>query len=149
MRRALLALAMVLCIPGCAVLTKVLGGAAAPIEQAAVDIAVASAVGTDKTTQAARAKQIAAVATQLLAIDDGSQVTITVLEAALNAKIIALGLPPADQAAAQLLTAAITTAISAELANVTNGAITPTTQVAIATVLGWVITAANAYAGPV
>jgi hypothetical protein len=135
-------------IAGCATLARVLTPGAQPFEQAAVFAAVGVAVQqgtTDRAVWTARAARIKAVALQLEALDTGSTAVLSLLEQALNKKIVALNLPPADLLAAQTLTAAITAVVQTELASASNGVLTPQSVVALNDVLTWVTTAASAY----
>ncbi len=130
---------------GCASLGKLMTPAAVPFVQVAVDVAVAAAVGTDPAAQKTKASQIKAIAQQLLLVDQGEAVTLTALQAIVNAKVASLNLPPADVAAAMLLTQALTDAVTAEISTATQGAVSPATQVAIAQVLNDVISATTAF----
>lgn len=143
--RKLLILLPLLLLSACAGLAAFIAPAAQPFEQAAVTVAVASAVGTNPATQGARANQISGIAAQLLSIDNGATATLPLLESVVNAQIASLHLLPADVAVAQILTASLAAAIQAQITADTKGAISPNAQIAISTVLGWVITATKSY----
>lgn len=146
--RKLLLLLPLLCLPlldGCATLAKVITPAAQPFLQVSVDVAVATAVGSNAATQKSRAAQIKTIATEVLTLDTGTEVALSAVEAAVNAKIAALNLPPADLAAAQLLTATLAAVIQTKLNTSTAGAVTQTTQVAISDICNDVISATSAY----
>jgi len=131
---------------GCSFISKLATPGAQPYVQAAVDIAVAQAVGTDPTVWKEKAGQIKTIATEVLAVDQGSVVPLTQLEAFVNTKIQALKLPPGDVAAAQVLMAALSTAVQLEIQNLnTKGNVTDQTQAAVAQILNDVITATAAY----
>lgn len=134
-----------LSLSGCANLASVLTPASQPFLQVAVDAAVAGAVGSDASTQKAKALKIKTIATEVLTIDTGTQVALSAVEAAVNAKIATLNLPPADLVAAQLLTATLAAVIQTKLNTSTAGAVTQTTQVAIADIANDVISACSAY----
>lgn len=129
-------------LTACAGLSSFLSPAAQPLEQAAVGAAVFAAVSADKATpavQAQRAATINKIAKEVLSLDTGTSMALTDVEIIVNAKVAALNLPAAEQLLASLLTAALGQAIQAQLAVTTKGAISPTTQIAIATVAGWII----------
>lgn len=139
----LLLLPALLCLPiltSCASLAKVIEPASRPFIQAAVDVAVATAV-----QQGASAAKIKSVAQQLLVADSGTQVALVAIETAVNAQIGQLHLPPADYAAVTLLTATLTGVIQLELQGTAAGAVTAETQVAVKQVLSDVILATAAY----
>lgn len=139
-------LVMTLLVSDCATLSKITTPAAQPYIQAAVDVAVATFIGTNPPEQKPRAIQIKAIAQEVLALDEGSVLPITQIEGFVNSKIAALRLPPADVAAAQLLMAAITTTVQVEIQNLsTHGNVTNNTQAAVAQILTDVITATAAY----
>jgi hypothetical protein len=130
-------------LTACAGLSSFLSPAAQPLEQAAVGAAVFAAVSADKATttvQAARAARINQIAKSILALDTGSSMALTDVEIIVNSKVAALNLPAADQLLAQLLTASLGEAIQAQLALTSKGAVSPQTQVAIASVMNWIIT---------
>jgi hypothetical protein len=148
--RKLLLLLPLLCLPlfslsGCATLAKIVTPAAQPFLQVAVDVAVATAVGNDASVQKVRAARIKAIAVEVLTLDTGTQVALSAIEAAVNAKIATLNLPPIDLAAAQLLTSTLTAVIQAKLDATPAGAVTATTQVAISDICNDVISAVSAY----
>jgi len=142
MAGVLVALAM---LSGCTTLGKVITPAAQPFLQVAVDVAVSQAVGTNPATQKANALKIKNIATQVLAVDTSTQTALSAVEQVVNAKIALLNLPPADLAAAQLLTATLEAVIQTQLQTTTAGAVTATTQVAVADIAQDVITAASAF----
>lgn len=144
--KLLIATLAALSLCGCGTLSKLTTPTAQPYIQAAVAVAVATAVGTGNTaSQQAKALQIKGIAQQLLAVDEGATVPLTQLEAIVNAKIAAMKLPAGDVIAAQVLMAAISTTVQLEIQNLTNGAVSPTTQAAVAAILTDVITATAAY----
>jgi len=113
--------------------------AAVPLEQAAVAVAVASVVKGD----AVKAARIVSIAKAVLAADTGVSVALPDVEKLINNKVLALNLPAADQILAGILTAAVTEAIQAQISIATQGAISSSTQLAVATVCKWVITDAG------
>lgn len=143
--KIIIALVATLALSGCSTLSKLTTPTAQPYIQAAVAVAVAVAVGTDSASQKAKALQIKGIAQQLLAVDQGATVPLTQLEAIVDAKIALLNLPASDVLAAQILMAAVSSAVQLEIQSVTSGAVTPTTQAAVAAVLNDVITATAAY----
>ena len=94
----------------------------------------------DPTTQHARAVKINTIAKQVLAIDQNTSMALVDVEAIVDAKIATLNLPAPDLIVANMLTAALGQALSAQLALTTKGAISPQTQIAIADVCNWIIT---------
>lgn len=134
-------------LSACTGLSSLLAPSAQPLEQAAVAAAVATAVGVNKSIaeQTARARVIKNIAQMVLDLDTGTNVALFDVEAAINAKVLSLKLPPQDVLLAQLLTQAFTGAVAAELQTKTNGVISPNTQVAIANVAKWVIADTSAY----
>lgn len=141
-----LALGLVLALAGCSTLSQVLTPTGELISGVAIDIAVGRVIGNG-TSADARAAVIRGVAQELLAIDKGDSVTVVAVEAALNAKVAALHLNPADAQAAADLGAAFTVAVTSFLQKSTAGVL-PTSQVAIAFVLTRVITACSGYVAP-
>jgi hypothetical protein len=134
-----------LSLSGCSTLASVLTPAAQPFLQVAVDAAVATAVGSNAATQKANAVKIKTIATEVLTLDTGTMVALSAVEAAVNAKIATLNLPPADLAAANLLTATLAAVIQTKLSTSAAGAVTATTQVAVADIANDVISACSAY----
>jgi len=132
-------------LSGCATLGKIVTPTVQPFLQVAVDVAVATAVGANPATQKTNAARIKTIATEVLTLDTGTQVALSAVEAAVNAKIASLNLPPADLAAAQLLTATLEAIIQTKLQGSAAGTVTQTTQVAIADVVNDVISATSAY----
>jgi hypothetical protein len=139
------AAACLVALSGCAVLSKLTTPAAAPFVQVAVDAAVAGAVGTNPAIAKTKAVKIKAIAQQALAADSGTTATLAAVEGVVNAQILKLNLPPADVAAAQLLTATLTVVIQNQLSSPSASGVTASTQVAIAQVLQDVILATSAY----
>lgn len=133
--------AIALCsLNGCATLASIVTPAAAPFVQAAVDVAVATAV--QKGVPAAQIKSIAA---QVLAADTGTQVALIAVEEIINGKLVALNLPAADLAAGEILTATLTGVIQLELSGTAASAVTSQTQVAVSQLMNDVIIATSAY----
>jgi hypothetical protein len=139
------AAACIVALSGCAFVSKLSTPAAAPFVQVAVDAAVAGAVGTNPAIAKVKAARIKAIAQQALAADSGTTATLAAVEGVVNAQLVKLNLPPADLAAAQLLTATLTAVIQQQLSSPSAGAVTAQTQVAIAQVLQDVILATSAY----
>lgn len=131
-------------LPGCAVLES---PAAQPFDAIAVSVGVDTVVGTNPVTQAARAASVKRIALLVLAADTGVTATVASLEAIAAAEVAKLHLPPGDQAAAQLLLAVLDTAVNQYVAVKTGGATIQNTQVAIATVCGWVTAEATRLGG--
>jgi len=131
---------LMLGISGCATLAKVFNPTAQPFVQAAVDVAVATAV--QKGIPAAKIKSLAQ---QVLAADIGTTVALTAIEKIINQKIIALNLPLADLAAAEILTSTLTGVIQLELSGTAASAVTAQTQVAVADICNDLIVATAAY----
>jgi hypothetical protein len=121
---------------GCALFTP----SGAPFLQASVDAAVAAAV--QKGVPAAKIKSIAQ---QVLAADTGTQVALGAIETLVNAKIAALNLPPADQAAALILTSTLEGFVQIALSGTTASKVTAQTQVDIADICNDLITATALY----
>jgi len=138
--KVLLPLALVLpLMTGCATLSKVetaiSSPSAQPYLQAAADVAVATAEAKGIT-----AAQITTIAQQALAADQGTAATLATVAAVANAEIAKLGLPAGDVQAAQILEAALTVAIQAQIGN--NASIAQA-QAAVAVVLNAILAAAN------
>ena len=137
-----LVVVVALSMGACSSLATLVQPSAMPLEQAAVGAAVFAAESADKATpavQAQRAARINAIAKQILALDSQSSMALTDVELIVNAKIAALGLPAQDALLASILTASLGQAIQAQLAVTSKGAISPTTQIAIADICNWVI----------
>jgi hypothetical protein len=132
--------ASLIAFTGCATLGKIVTPVAAPFIQAAVDAAVATAV--QKGVAAAKIKTIAS---EVLAADTGTQVALSAVESIINQKLVALDLPPADLAAAEILTATLTGVIQLQLTGTAATAITAQTQVAVADIMNDLIVATSAY----
>jgi hypothetical protein len=140
---AVITIGTIVQLSGCAGLSNLLAPSALPLEQAAVGAAVYAAETANHASpaeQVARAVKINAIAKQVLALDQGTNMALADIELIVNAKIAALSLPPPDLLIATLLTASLGQAVQAQLAVTTKGAISPQTQVAIAAVAGWIIT---------
>ncbi len=136
-------------VAGCSYLSAVLAPAAQPFVLAAVDVAVAQAVTKEAAGNAAQEKIVAAkiksVASQVLAADNSVTTTVATLEIDLNAKIVALKLPPPELAAGLTLAASIEAALTTYISTTPKGQVVATTQLAIADICNAVITAAGAY----
>jgi hypothetical protein len=133
-------LSLVLVLTGCATLAKVFNPTAQPFVQAAVDVAVATAV--QKGIAAAKIKSLAQ---QVLAADTGTQVALSTIETIINAKLVALNLPPADLAAGEILTSTLTGLLQMELTGTAASAVTAQTQVYVADICNDLITATSVY----
>ena len=131
--------AAIVVMSGCTTLGKVFTPPYTPIVQAAVDVAVATAV--QKGVSAIGIKQ---VALQLQAINNNSTTALATVEAALNVKIASLHLPPADEAGVAILTQTLEQLLNQKIA-ASGGAINGTTQVDIAEILTDVINATSFY----
>lgn len=130
-------------LSGCGNLSAFLAPSAMPLEQAAVGAAIFSAESANKATpaeQIARAGTINRIAKEILATDTGTSAALADVEVIVNAKVQALNLPAADALVADLLVKALGDTVQAQLSITTKGAVSPQTQVAIATVCGWIIT---------
>ena len=136
-------IALTLCmLSACAGLSSLLAPSALPLEQAAVGAAVFTAETANHASpaeQVARAQTINKIAKAILALDTNSSMALADVELIVNAKVAALNLPPADLLVAQLLVASLGQAVQAQLVVTTKGAISPQTQVAVATVASWII----------
>jgi hypothetical protein len=141
------AIAVLMTLPGCALVSKLESPAAQPFDQVAVAAGVDAIVmqGATPTVQAARAASIKAIATEVLAADTGTTATLATLESVAQAKVTALALPPGDAAAAALLIASLDAAINTYAGKLTGNAQVAQVQTAVATVLGWVISECNHY----
>lgn len=116
---------------------------------AAVAAAVATTItdGNPTKAQAAvRASKIAQIAREVLALDQGANMALVDVQVIVNSKIAQLDLPPADIFLAQMLTASLGQIIQQQLALTSKGAVSPDTQIAIATVCQWIINDASVYA---
>lgn len=122
---------------GCASFAKNL-----PVEQLVAQYATLKVIEVGKTTadRTDRAAKITTIATAAKAIvDGGGSSTLNDLVMAVNVKISALHLSPADQ----LLANGLVAALAAELSDkITGGVLKPDEIVQVDTVLGWVIDAA-------
>ena len=143
MRHHLLPLLLILTtISGCAATSQLIAPSSLPLEQAAIGAAVFTAVSANKAdaaTQTARAAKINAIAKQILAADSGVNMALSDVEIIVNARIQQLNLPPADAIVADMLVQALGQALQQQLALSTKGAISPTTQLAVAQVCNWII----------
>lgn len=140
--KTLIALACSTLLCGCAGLSSLLAPSALPLEQAAVGAAVFTAESANHASaveQIARAQRINSIAKQILAVDQNSNMALADIEIVVNAKLQALNLPAADALVAELLVSALGQAVQAQLAVTTKGAISPQTQIAVATVCNWII----------
>lgn len=148
----------VLMLGGCA--SGALGKLVTPntviISQLTFDVAVGAVCGSDTVVGRSKAASIKLVASQLLAVDQGSMVPLSALESTLQAKLATMKLPPADLMAVQELV----TVVNQTISNLTQQPATPTSsstapstvpptqmtaQVAVSTVLQQIINAASAY----
>ena len=121
-------------IAGCASIEKFFGTPTGEaVVLASVDVAVATA--EQKGVSAAK---INAIAKTALAADTGVSGTLSALSALVNAEIVKLNLPAGDQAAADILEAALGAVIQTKLQG--NAALA-STQAAVADVLNAVIVA--------
>lgn len=115
----------------CSLLTKLTSPAAAPVVDAAVLVAVATAEAKGVT-----AAQINSVAKQALAADTGVTGTLAAVSTLVNVQIAKLSLPAADMAAIQIVEVALEAEITAKIGANANLA---TAQAAVAEVLNDVI----------
>lgn len=130
-------------LSGCGSLSALIAPSAQPLEQAAVGAAVFTAETAnhaDAATVKSRAATINKIAKDVLSLDTGTSMALADVEVIVNSKVAQLNLPPADVLVAQLLTATLGQALQAQLAITTKGTVSPQTQVAIATVCGWIVT---------
>lgn len=130
---------------GCSLVAKLESPAAQPFDAIAVAVGVDTLVGTNLSTQAARAASIKAIAAEVLAVDQGTQATLATLESVAAAKVQALNLPPGDAAASQLLIAALSATINTYVGKLGANAKANEVQVDVAAVLGWVIAECNKF----
>lgn len=134
---------------GCAYMSQLIAPAAQPFVLAAVDVAVAQAIskqaGNDVAAQKVVAAKVKSVAQQVLAADASVTTTVATLEIDLNAKIVALKLPPPELAAGLALAASLEAALTTYIQTTPKGQVVASTQLAIADVCNAVITAAGAY----
>lgn len=124
-----------LSLSACENLSALVAPAAQPLEQAAVAAAVEATVKGDPV----KAARVVAIAREVLVLDSGTSAALADIEIIVNAKVAALSLPPADQLLAAVLVAALGQAVQQQLAITTKGAVSPQTQIAIASVCKWVI----------
>ena len=139
------ALAVIALLGACAYMSEIIAPAAQPFVNAAVAISVAKAVGANPATEKVRAAKIKLIAQQLLAANSSVTTTVATLEMDLNAKIIALNLPPADLEAAELLAASLEAALQGYIATTPKGQVVASTELAVSDICTAVITAAGAY----
>lgn len=138
--------AMVLTVlSGCGIVSFLEKPAAQPFDAIGVAVGVDALVGVNPLTQAARAQAIKGIAQEVLAVDQGTVATLATLETVAAAKVQALGLPPGDAAASQLLIATLSAAVNAYAGNLGTNAKVNEIQVDIATVLNWVIAECNKF----
>jgi predicted component of type VI protein secretion system len=128
---------------GCATLAKVFTPANAPILQAGVDVAVALAVGTDVSTQKAKALAIKTIALQVAADASNPSATIATLEAGLNARVMKLAPNPLDAAAFMALASTLQGFLNSKVQAVSSGVLTPQTLVDISALANDVALAAS------
>lgn len=107
--------ALILCpflgLHGCAQVTAFeQSPTGAAVIQASVDVAVATA-----ETKGISAAQINSIARQALAADQSGAATLATVSALVDKEIADLKLPPADQAAADILLAALSAAVQAKV----------------------------------
>lgn len=117
-----------------------------PAQNAAVSVLVDAAVGVavqhdtkDPAVMAKRAAQVVSIAGQLKALDGGVIATLPLVTAALQPLLVKANLGPADLLAANVLVAALSQVINAQV-NPSSGQ-----TAAIQTILQDVITAASLY----
>jgi hypothetical protein len=125
---------------GCTALQKLTTPAAQPFIQAAVDVAVATAVA-----KGVPAAQIKSIAQAVLAADTGTAVALSSIQSIVSAKIATLKLPPADAAAASLLIATLDGIVQVQLSSPSATKITAATQVAVSELFNDVVVATSAY----
>jgi len=125
-------LALTVALAGCAILQS---APAVPVEQAAV----AAAVVTVEVKDPAAGPKIVSIAKAVLAADTGASVALSDISTLVNTEIAKLNLPPADQVLADALVAALEQQITAIVSAKTGTVVSPSTQLAIATVCNWVI----------
>lgn len=130
---------------GCASLGKLFTPTSAPIIQAAVDVAVATAVGSDAATSKVKALAIKMIAQQVVTIAQNPTSTVAALEAVLNAKVQQLAPNPADAAAFMILTSTLESMLQQKIQSSPTGPINAQTVVAIVDVANMVITATSFY----
>jgi hypothetical protein len=130
---------LVVTLGACSLIQKLESPAAQPFDAIAVAVGVDTLVGTNPSVQAARAASIKAIAQEVLAVDTGTQATLTTLESVAAAKVQALKLPPGDAAASQLLIAALSATVNTYVGKLGSNAKANEVQVDVAAVLGWVI----------
>jgi hypothetical protein len=130
---------------GCSLFAKLESPAAQPFDALAVAVGVDALVGTNTATQAARAASIKAIASEILAVDQGTQASLSTLESVAAAKVQARNLPPGDAAAAQLLIASLSAAVNTYVGKLGSNAKVNEVQVDVAAVLGWVIAECNKF----
>jgi hypothetical protein len=132
-------------VTGCASLGKLLTPTSAPIIQAAVDVAVATAVGNNPADQKVKALAIKMIAQQVVTIAQNPTTTIAALEAVLNAKVQQLAPNPADAAAFMILTSTLESMLQQKIQASPAGPINAQTVVVIVDVANMVLTATSFY----
>jgi hypothetical protein len=141
MRAALAGAVLAMCA-ACVPLSELTAPASMPLEQAAVAAAVVTTITAnhaDAAEQKARAARIVTIAREVLTLDTGASMALADVEIIVNSKVAQLNLPPADALLADMLVAMLGAEMQRQLALSTTGAVSPTTQVAIAAVCRWVI----------
>lgn len=133
------------CMNGCSLIHKLESPVAQPFDAIAVAVGVDALIGTNPVTQAARAASIKAIASEILAVDQGTLATLATLESVAAAKVQARNLPPGDAAAAQLLIAGLSAAVNTYVGKLGSNARVNEIQVDVAAVLGWVIAECNRF----
>ena len=142
MRGVLIAGALLAMLAGCVPLSELTAPASMPLEQAAVAAAVMTTITANHALpdeQKTRAAKIVTIAREVLTLDTGASMALADVEVIVNSKVAQLNLPPADALLADMLVAALGAQMQRQLALTTSGAVSPTTQVAIAAVCRWVI----------
>lgn len=151
---ALLALLVTLAVCGLVACSTLQKATTNPVSASAIEAAIDLGVGTyiqqtakTPADQAAKAAQISAIASAVEGALTGDQATLAALDQVLRAKIAAAHLPPADQAAALILTQMIQSIVLQEIQG-TAGQTPPLSAdqvVAVKVVLDDVIQAASFY----
>jgi len=140
--------ALLLTLAGCASLGKLVTPNSVLISQIGFDVAVGAACGPDTVAGRAKALAIKTIASELLAVDTGSSVPLSLLQATLQTKIAALSAANPGEALAANEVLVIVSQIVANLTTPSAGAkpvAASTATVAIATVLQQIISATGAY----
>ena len=136
MRPLLLALPVTIALSGCATISGWFSNTTtAQYIQDAVDVSVLVA-----STQGVSAAELNTIAKAVLAADNGAVSTLAELQTLLDKEIAKLNLPTADQAAINILVAALSGALASEIGSNTT---VQQAQVIIADVLNDIITATS------